>query len=329
MSLSARTHLPNLPRYADQRPIFERFAARRYALEPAGAADQAEEAELKREAGLDRLLGRRLAGLVIDDCEPAVGKPVDPVGPAVHGHAGDAASPRLRPAADAALAPGCSAPARQSSRSPRAVAAPTAREASGGLLSPASRRSARARSLSGLQWSCSQPFLNALWTACLSTRAVWSASTGSSLRSRGSTRVKGERVGLQAIHCVTEIRSGRCSGGGDGAAGRRAAAARDRRALCACRSSAKIARQAAADRLQPKQETRGYRRRAAVTPGAGEQHFGRAERACEIMRGKADAELQVGIPRFARTFGGSHGSGAGSAGHTPSFRPPRTTRSAR
>ena len=83
--LLVRTHaFPEPAAVANQRPIFEDFGVAADALEPSSAADQAEQAELQREAGLDRFLRRRLAGLVVDDREPAVGKAVDPVDPAVH-----------------------------------------------------------------------------------------------------------------------------------------------------------------------------------------------------------------------------------------------------
>ena len=91
---------------------------------------------------------------------------------------------------------------------------------------------------------------------------------------------------------VTEILSGRCSAGGDGAGPIR----RLRRPRIVERArhplEREVARQAAADRVEPQQEARGHRRRAAVAPRAGDQHFGRAERAREIVRGKADPELQ-------------------------------------
>ena len=53
-------------------------------LETAGAADQAEQPELKRETGIHRLLCRRRPGLVVYDREPFVREPIDPVDPAMN-----------------------------------------------------------------------------------------------------------------------------------------------------------------------------------------------------------------------------------------------------
>ena len=57
--------------------------------EAAGAGNQPEQPELEREAGIHRFLRRRLAGLVIDDRQPAVGQAVDAVGLAVDNDRGD------------------------------------------------------------------------------------------------------------------------------------------------------------------------------------------------------------------------------------------------
>jgi hypothetical protein len=54
-----------------------------------------------------------------------------------------------------------------------------------------------------------------------------------------------------------------------------------------------IAWQAAADRIEPKQESRRDCRRTAVAPGSGNQDFRRSERTCEVMRRKADPKFQT------------------------------------
>src|SRR6185437_1834786 len=53
---------------------------RRYAIEAAGDRNGRLERKLRREAGKDVFLGGRLAGLVVDDREPAV-QLIDTVGP--------------------------------------------------------------------------------------------------------------------------------------------------------------------------------------------------------------------------------------------------------
>ena len=85
-------------------------------------------------------------------------------------------------------------------------------------------------------------------------------------------------------------------------AGRPAAAARDRRARAVSRSSG-VARQAAADRIQPQQKTRGDGRRLGVAPGARDQHLRRAQRAGEIVRGKPDAGLERRHPERRANLG--------------------------
>jgi hypothetical protein len=55
-----------------------------------------------------------------------------------------------------------------------------------------------------------------------------------------------------------------------------------------------IARQPAADGLEPQQESRGDRRRPRIATGARDQHFRRAESTGEVVRGKTDAAIGRG-----------------------------------
>ena len=89
MSLSGQTRLPNCVAVLGQRPIFDALRVRRRRPGSRRAGNQPEQPELEREAGIDRFLRRRLAGLVVDDRQPAVGQPVDAVGFAVENDAGD------------------------------------------------------------------------------------------------------------------------------------------------------------------------------------------------------------------------------------------------
>jgi hypothetical protein len=72
-----------------QRPIFMGLRRAIDAVEPASLGDQAEQAQLQREAGIDGLLRRRLAGLVVDDGEAAAVQTIDTVGLAVEQDAAD------------------------------------------------------------------------------------------------------------------------------------------------------------------------------------------------------------------------------------------------
>src|SRR5690606_37779337 len=76
-----------------QRPVLEAGDAAGYALDPALLDHQAERAELQAIALGHFGGGRRLAGLVVDYRNRAVGQPVEPVGAAVDAHALD---PHLR-----------------------------------------------------------------------------------------------------------------------------------------------------------------------------------------------------------------------------------------
>ena len=128
---------------------------RRSCLRSRQRCRSAQQAELQREAFVNRLLRRRLAGLVIDDCDAAVGKAVDAVDAALDDHTGDrrlAADLRLQRSRPVAWFV-CSS--LRSSRSLPAAAAPTAPAASGGSPRPASSASAPAASFAGSQSSCS------------------------------------------------------------------------------------------------------------------------------------------------------------------------------
>ncbi len=81
-------------------------------------------------------------------------------------------------------------------------------------------------------------------------------------------------------------------------------------------------------RLQPQPQPRRERGRRRIAPRPRHQRARRAQRMAEIVRRDTDAPLQPGQPSAARMRGASHGSGAGRPGHTPSFSPPSTIRSA-
>ena len=71
MSLSARTHLPKVPRSRISDQYSKISGSPLHAVESAGAADQPEQAQLERKTLFDRLARWRLAGLVIDDGKAA------------------------------------------------------------------------------------------------------------------------------------------------------------------------------------------------------------------------------------------------------------------
>ncbi len=59
-----------------------------------------------------------------------------------------------------------------------------------------------------------------------------------------------------------------------------------------------VVRQPPADGIEPQPEAGGHGRRSHVAPGPGDQHFGSAERAREIVRREADAELEARHPEI-------------------------------
>ena len=178
-----RAHIsrPNVPRYRASDQYSKASGSPDTPSKPPARPISPSRPSCSAKPSVDRLLRRRLAGLVIDDREAAVGKPVDPVGPAVDGDPGErrfAADLRLERPPPLGLV--ARAPAPRSSRSPPAGAAPTARAASGGSPRPAASCSARGAQPVGIAIVVQQPFLEHLVNRVRpSTARVWSASTGS------------------------------------------------------------------------------------------------------------------------------------------------------
>ena len=125
------------------------------------------------------------------------------------------------------------------------------------------------------------------------------------------------------------MRSGRWSSGGFGAgrstgrAGPGSSSARVSRSSRRSRGSPPLS---ASSRSRKREATVGERRsrRARVISTSGAPSALAKSCAASPMR-----DFERRHSKLARTLGGSHGSGAGIAGHTPSLSPPSTTRSAR
>ena len=143
-------------------------------------------------------------------------------------------------------------------------------------------------------------------------------------------RVESERVGLQPVDLGDRdpARAARRRAA-TARAGRRAAARPGRRARAPSRSSGTSRASPpviASSRSQKREATVGD---AGVAPGAGDQHLRGAPSAlAKSCAARPIRRSSAGRPSSARICGASQGSGAGSAGQTPSLSPPRIIRSA-
>ena len=113
---------------------------------------------------------------------------------------------------------------------------------------------------------------------------------------------------------MTAILVGRCSSGGTGAGRSTGAKVSGRSSASGEAFEAGVAGEAAGHRLQPQPQARGDGRRAAVAAGAGEQDARGAQRAHEIMRGEAGAEVEPGQAEVAADARGEPRVGARRGG---------------
>ena len=184
MSLSGSHQPPELAAVSGERPIFESLGLAGDASKPPARPIRPSRPSCSAKPSSPPFAWR-LPGLVIDDREAALSQPVDPVGPAVDHDAGRAPSRRRPPPrAGAGPPPGSRAPcsAIQSIASSSRGAHKRAQHRVNGIVlqQPLGPRS----QLVGIAIVLLLPFLAApRERRSPSTRAVWSSSTGSTLRS--------------------------------------------------------------------------------------------------------------------------------------------------
>ena len=207
-------------------------------------------------------------------------------------------------------------PARRSSRSPPAAAATTVRAASDGSSRPRAvpRRAATAlrdrnRPPSAIARARREP------RSPFHLRAMVVVDRIESSQAEHRLRIECERVGLEPVDRGHGNPARPLAGGWPGCGRlRRLRSRRDRRApMRAARAGCRGRRR----RSSPAAAARSARPRSAsgVAPGAGDQHLRRAQRAGEIVGGKADPELQ------ARQARASSGFSAPATDRAPARRP--------
>ena len=281
-----------------QRPIFERLGSPVMPSKPpARRSGRAGRAGAR--SPVDRLLRGRLAGLVVDDRQAAVGEPVDAVGPAMEvtpasiGLAVDLG--RERPPALGLFARSRSAIQSIASSS---RGAHKARSIGWIASSPSSARRAAAACPDRTRPAGAIP-RSTSWTAVpFHARAMVGVDRVHARAAEDRLGIESERIGLEPVDRghrdpVRPLLGRRAMA----RAGRRAAAGRDRRAPASA-VPAGVARQArrliASSRSQKRDATVGElrSRRARVISTSR-----RTQRAGEIVRGKPDPEFEAGMPR--------------------------------
>ena len=128
---------------------------------------------------------------------------------------------------------------------------------------------------------------------CPSTWRCGRHRPGRAAQAEDRLGVESEGIGLQPVDVGHRDLGGRCSAGGAARGAPAGSAGPDRRAR---QRAARAAGRGSARRSSPAAAARSARRRSAsgVAPGARDQHARRAERAREIMRGKADPNSRPG-----------------------------------
>ena len=266
--------------------------------------DQPEQAELKREPVLDRFWRRRLAGLVIDNRQRALGKAVDTVDFALENYSGDFGLALdfggERDAPDglvAALKAGDPVDRFEQTRLPQGAKHRVDR------LTGEQGAGARQQSV-GLAAVLGEPlFENGMDRAAFPQRGMVGIDRFKHVKLEHRAGIESERIGLEPVERgdVDHTR----------AVGERRAwcGAPDRHMLARlvnrCGEPLKpvVAGKTAGHRHQPEPEARGDGRRFIVAPRTGHEDLRRAQRACKIMRRKPGAKVEPGKPEIGANPG--------------------------